>query len=198
MRCTRSKVSASTRLLACSTNARFRPGRRRRAGSDLRSGACCATRHTEAGHVTARPSFVHASESRDRYGNATGWPAVIAPITNARARTGSRLPFPRWSAKRPSRWPKSSWSKTNGTRQGARLSRRCYRGCWFVSAGSIAPRHKPPHAGSTTTAALVPTRIVISKAPSATIHRFVRTSLMQWSGRRSCSCWKIPTSFKMS
>ena len=107
---------------------------------------------------------------------------MIAPITNGRARTGSRSPFPLWSAKRPSRWPKSSWSKTNGIRPGARLSRPCYRGCWFVSAvatGSIAPRRKPPHAGSITTAALVPTRIVISRAPSATIHRFVRTSLMR-------------------
>src|SRR5208283_2571072 len=57
-----------------------------------------------------------------------------------------------WSAMRPSRWPKSSWSRTNGIRPDARLSRPCYRGCWSVSAvatGSIVPQRKPPHAGST-------------------------------------------------
>jgi len=79
------------------------------------------------GRAMARPKSVHASESRDRCGSATGWPAAIAPITNGHARTGSISPFPPWSARRPSRWPKNSWSGTNGIRPGARLSRPCYR-----------------------------------------------------------------------
>src|SRR4051794_1522112 len=53
MRFTHSKVLASTRLRACSTNVRFRPGQRRRAGNGPRSGACCATPHTEAGPAMA-------------------------------------------------------------------------------------------------------------------------------------------------
>ena len=71
-------INAIARML---NQGRSPPGRRRRAGNELRSGACCATRRTEAGHVMARPSFVHGSESRDLCGNATDWPAVIAPIT---------------------------------------------------------------------------------------------------------------------
>jgi site-specific DNA recombinase len=80
---------------------RSRRGKRHRAhqGSiNVLSGAPYGYRY-----VMARPSFVHGRESRDRCGNTMGWPAAIVPITNDRARTGSRLPFPPWSAKRPSR-----------------------------------------------------------------------------------------------
>ena len=51
-------------------------------------------RNPAAGHATARPNSVLDSESRDRCGSAMGWPAATAPITNGRARTGSRSPFP--------------------------------------------------------------------------------------------------------
>jgi len=86
------------------------------------------------------------------------------------------------SAKKRSRWPKSSWSKTSGILPGARSNRPCCRGCWFVSAAatrSIAPLHKPRRASFITTGAWVPMLIVISGERFAITRRFVRTTSMR-------------------
>ena len=125
------------------------PGRGRQAGSAPRCGVCCATRRIRAGRALGRQKFVRDSASPDRYGNAQGWPPATVPTTNDPDRIGSRSRFRPWSAKKRSRWPKSSWSKTSGILPGARSNRPCCRGCWFVSAAatrSIAPLHKPPRA----------------------------------------------------
>src|ERR1700693_5719679 len=74
------------------------------------SGGCCTTRLTRDGRTMAKPSFVLASGSRAACASVV-CPAATARFGNGLVRTGSKSPYPLWSAKRPSLWRKSNQRK---------------------------------------------------------------------------------------
>ena len=127
--------------------------------------------------------------------NGKAWRAAIVPTTSGPDRTGLRSPFRHWLVKKRSIWRRSNWRRTNATLPGARSSRPCCKGCWFVSVAATPSTAPPPRlrrASFTTIGAWVPTPIVICGERFAITRRFVRINSTPWFGRNSCGCWKIP------
>ncbi len=90
--------------------------------------SCCAIRRTKARPVSARRRLRRANGSRGRYGYAAAWPLATVPATSGRAKIGSRFPFRRSSAKRPSRSRKNGSRPTRLTRHGGPSRPASYKG----------------------------------------------------------------------
>jgi site-specific DNA recombinase len=107
---------------------------------------------------------------------------ATAPIMSFLARTGSKTPCRRSSAKRPSLWPRSGWSPTRNTRRDARsrpASRRAWRAAPNAAIGFTGHPRGRVLASSIIIDAWVLTAGAGSAGRSATIVRCARICWMR-------------------